>query len=84
MTTTTATPPVDTFTADQVKAALRWAADEVRDAVAFSSDGGTVGMLDLLANATQAYLADPAVTLEDVAADWYEEPLETVLGWIND
>jgi hypothetical protein len=81
-TTTAAAPEPVAFTAQQVLDALNSAADDILDAV----DAGDEGLRDginLMVNATIAYLRGEASDLHDVAQGSYGEDLDTILGWIG-
>lgn len=82
-TTTASVPEPVAFTAQQVLDALNAAADDILDAV----DAGDEGLRDginLMVNATIAYLRGEASDLRDVAQGSYGEDLDTVLGWIGE
>jgi len=83
MTVTTTAPPAASYTTARVTAALNIACDRIITATGAPETGLRDG-LNLLVNATLACLRAPDTTLGDVAADCYSEPLETVLGWIDD
>jgi hypothetical protein len=71
-----------TFTEQQVLDALNDAANDILDAV----DAGDEGLRDginLMVNATIAYLRGEAADLHDVADGSYGEDLDTILGWIG-
>ncbi len=78
--TTAAVPAA--FTEAQVLDALNEAADDILDAV----DAGDEGLRDavnLMVNATLAYLRGEATDLHEVAEGSYGEDLDTILGWIG-
>jgi hypothetical protein len=82
-TTDNAVPEPVTFTEQQVVDALNSAADDILDAV----DAGDEGLRDginLMVNATLAYLRGDASDLDDVADSSYGEDLDTILGWIGE
>jgi hypothetical protein len=81
--TTTSMPEPATFTEQQVLDALNAAADDILDAV----DAGDEGLRDginLMVNATLAYLRGEASDLHDVVEGSYGENLDTILGWIGE
>jgi hypothetical protein len=83
MTTPTTVPEPANFTAQQVLDALNDAANDILDAV----DAGDEGLRDginLMVNATIAYLRGEASDLHDVADANYGEDLDTILGWIGE
>lgn len=65
---------------DQVSAALNRAADDII-AAAELPETGTIDALNLLVNAALSYLADPSVTLADVARDNYITNQDGQPGW---
>lgn len=82
-TTDNAVPEPVTFTEQQVVDALNSAADDILDAV----DAGDEGLRDginLMVNATIAYLRGDASDLDDVTEASYGEDLDTILGWIGE
>jgi hypothetical protein len=81
-TDTTAREPA-TFTQQQALDALTNAADDVFDAVD-SGDEGLRDGINLMVNATFAYLRGEASDLHDVAEGSHGEDLATVLGWIGE
>jgi hypothetical protein len=71
------------FSEQEVLDALNAAADDILDAV----DAGDEGLRDginLMVNATIAYLRGDASDLHDVVDGNYGENLDTVLGWIGE
>ena len=82
-TTDTAVPEPVTFTEQQVVDALNAAADDILDAVDAGDEGLRDG-LNLMVNATIAYLRGDASDLDDVAEASYGEDLGTILGWIGE
>jgi hypothetical protein len=76
----TAEPAPELFTKEQVGDALNQAADEILDAVN-AGDEGLRDALNLMINATGAYLADEADTLREVVEG--DDDYETVLSWIE-
>jgi hypothetical protein len=70
------------FTREQVADALNQAADDILDAVD-AGDEGLRDALNLMVNATVAYLVGEERTLRDVVDSSYEADLPTVLGWIG-
>ncbi|GAA0908660.1 hypothetical protein [Virgisporangium aurantiacum] len=82
--TTTASAGRDpvTFAEHEVLDALNYAANDILDAV----DAGDEGLRDdinLMVNATIAYLRGDASDLDDVAERSYGEKLDTILDWIR-
>jgi hypothetical protein len=78
--TTDAAPVM--FTAEQVLHALNTAANDILDA-ARAGDEGLRDGINLMVNATIAYLRGEADDLHDVAEGGYGEDLAT-LGWIGE
>ena len=81
-TTPQPTVPRATFTDDDVVTALNQAADDIIDAV----DAGDEGLRDginLMVNATIAYLRGDARDLREVIEHSYGEDYQTVLGWVE-
>jgi hypothetical protein len=72
-----------TFTDQQVRDALNHAADDILDAVGAGDEGPRDG-INLMVNATIAYLRGEAADLHDVAQGSYGEDLDTILGWIGE
>ena len=71
------------FTAQQVLDALNHAADDILDAV----DAGDEGLRDginLMVNATIAYLRGDAANLHDVADVSYGEDLDTIVSQVEE
>jgi hypothetical protein len=80
---TTTAPVPRAFTEGQVLDALNEAADDILDAL----DAGDEGLRDavnLMVNATIAYLRGEATDLHEVAEGSYGEDLDTILGWIGE
>jgi hypothetical protein len=71
------------FTAEQILDALNTAADDVLDAVD-AGDSGLRDGINLMVNATIAYLRGDADDLYAVADTNYGEPLCTILDWIRE
>lgn len=65
-----------------VTTALNRACDDIVGAAGLA-DTGVRDALNLLVNAGLSYLDGTADDLAGVAAACYDEPLETVLGWID-
>jgi hypothetical protein len=78
----TVEPAPATFTRQQVLDALNAAADGILDAV-HASDEGLRDGVNLMVNATIAYLCGEAQDLQDVVDVSYGEDYETVLSWIE-
>jgi len=72
-----------TFTEQQVHDALNDAADDILDAVGAGDEGLRDG-INLMVNATIAYLRGEAADLHAVAEGSYGEDLHTILGWIGE
>lgn len=72
-----------TFTLDDVSTAINRASDDINDA-ADLPDSGVIDALNLLVNATLAYLTGDASDLETVAEKNYEADLSSILGWIGE
>lgn len=72
----------DCVTMRQVADALNAAADDILDAV-HAGDQGLRDGLNLVVNATLAYLAGQATDLRQVVAQNYDEDYRTVLSWIE-
>jgi hypothetical protein len=70
-----------TYTQDQVSAALNKAADDIIEATE-AEDEGLRDALNLLVNAVGSYLWDGAEDLEQVAAKNYDADLDSIVGWI--
>lgn len=70
------------FTEQQVAAALNHAADDILDAVDAGDEGLRDG-LNLLVNATVAYLTGRAQNLQEVVGQGYDADYPTVLSWIE-
>jgi hypothetical protein len=76
-------PAPAVFTREEVTQALNQAADDILDAVDAGDEGLRDG-LNLLVNASVAYLAGEADNLQDVVEGNYgDEDYETVLSWIE-
>jgi len=71
-----------TYTEDQVSAALNKAADDILDATE-AEDEGLRDALNLMVNAVGAYLSGKSTDLEQVAALNYEADLDSIVGWIR-
>jgi hypothetical protein len=71
------------FTAEQILDALNTAADDVLDAVD-AGDSRLRDGINLMVNATLAYLRGDADDLHAVADTNYGEPLYTILDWIRE
>ena len=69
------------WTTDQVDTALNKACDDILEATD-AGDEGLRDALNLMVNATSAYLSGKADDLTQVAALDYEADLESILGWI--
>ncbi|GAA0911569.1 hypothetical protein [Virgisporangium aurantiacum] len=81
-TTDNAVPEPVAFTEEQVLDALNEAADDILEAVEARDEGLRDG-INLMVNATIAYLRGTASDLDDVAEASYGENLDTILGWIG-
>jgi len=81
--TATAASRPDAFTEQQVADALNEAADDILDAVEAGDEGLRDG-LNLLVNATLAYLTGQAQDLSEVVEQKYGDDLDTVLRWIEE
>ncbi|HVQ18708.1 MAG TPA: hypothetical protein VMT27_06690 [Actinomycetes bacterium] len=66
----------------EVSAALNKAADDILEAVD-AGDEGLPDALNLLVNATAAYLSGKADDLTQVAALNYDADLSSILSWIR-
>jgi hypothetical protein len=75
-------PAAAAFTREEVLDAVNAAADDILDAVDAGDEGLRDG-LNLMVNASIAYLCGEATDLEDVVAAKYSEDYPTVLGWIE-
>jgi hypothetical protein len=84
MTTTDATtkPVREAYTGQQVADALNTAASDILDAVD-AGDEGLRDAINLMVNASLAYLRGEAADLHGVAEASYGEDLATILGWIE-
>ena len=83
-TTTSAVEPAPaTFTEQQVLDALNRAADDILDNVN-AGDEGLRDAINLMVNATIAYLHGPAQNLHQAVAQSYDDDYATVLGWIEE
>lgn len=71
-----------TWTTDEVSAALNRAADDIAEA-AEAEDEGLRDALNLMVNATAAYLSGEAEDLVQVAALGYDADLSSILSWIR-
>lgn len=71
------------FTERQVAEALNHAADDILDAVD-APDSGLRDAMNLIVNATVAYLTGQARDLQDVVASCYDAPYAEVLSWIEE
>jgi len=71
-----------TFTQQQVLDALNEAANDILHAV-HAGDEGLRDGINLMVNATIAYLCGEAEDLQDVVEGSYGEDYDTVLGWIE-
>ncbi len=76
------TVPRAAFTDDDVVTALNQAADDILDAVD-AGDEGLRDALNLMVNATIAYLRGDARDLREAVEHSYGEDHETVLGWVE-
>jgi hypothetical protein len=72
-----------TFTAEQVLHALNDVADDILDAVR-AGDEGLRDSINLMVNATIAYLRGEAADLHEVAEGNHGENLDAILGWIGE
>lgn len=70
------------FSAQQVTDALNRAADDILDAVN-AGDEGLRDAMNLVVNATAAYLTGQARNLAEVVQQGYEDEYPTVLTWIE-
>jgi hypothetical protein len=70
------------FTHQQVLDALNEAANDIPHAV-HAGDEGLRDGINLMVNATIAYLCGEADDLQDVVEGSYAEDYDTVLGWIE-
>lgn len=70
------------FTEEQVSATLNRAADDILDAVN-AGEQGLRDALNLIANATAAYLTGQAHTLEQVVEQRYDASYQQLLDWIK-
>ncbi|MGI5185473.1 hypothetical protein ACQEVZ_55445 [Dactylosporangium sp. CA-152071] len=70
------------FSAQQVTDALNRAADDILDAVD-AGDEGLRDAMNLVVNATAAYLTGQAHNLLEVVRQGYENDYPTVLSWIE-
>ena len=75
-------PVPATFTQQQVLDALNEAANDILHAV-HAGDEGLRDGINLMINATIAYLCGEADDLHDVVDVSYDEDYDTVLGWIE-
>jgi len=75
-------PPPDMFTKQQVGDALNNAADDILEAVD-AGDDDLRDALNLIVNATVAYLTGRAQNLQEVVEQGYDAGYEEVLGWIE-
>jgi hypothetical protein len=87
MTNPDTSPPVvasapATFTQQQILDALNEAANDILAAV-HAGDEGLRDAINLMVNATIAYLCGEAQDLHDVVDVSYGEDYHTVLGWIE-
>ena len=71
-----------TYTQDQVSAALNKAADDIIEATE-AEDEGLRDALNLLVNAVGSYLWDGAEDLGEVAVKNYDADLDSIVGWIQ-
>ncbi|GAA0475581.1 hypothetical protein Aca07nite_84500 [Actinoplanes capillaceus] len=71
------------FTAQQVLDALNTAADDILAAVD-AGDSGLRDGINLMVNATIAYLRGDADDLRTVAANSYGEDISDILDWIRE
>jgi hypothetical protein len=76
-------PAPVTFTREEVSDAVNQAADDVLDAVD-ADDSGLRDGLNLVVNATLAYLTGEADDLTDVVEQSYEATYDEVLSWIKE
>ncbi len=74
--------PQKMFTEQQVTDALNEAADDILDAVD-AGDDGLRDAINLMVNATIAYLTGQANDLREVVAHNYGDSYDEVLGWIE-
>lgn len=74
--------PPDMFTEQQVASALNGAADDILDAVD-AGDDGLRDAINLIVNATIAYLTGQADDLQEVVAHNYDDSYDEVLSWIE-
>ena len=85
-TSTTAQPPPEPaptmFTEQQVADAVNHAADDILDTVE-AGDDGLRDAMNLIVNATLAYLTGQAQNLQHVVEQGYEADYPTVLRWIE-
>lgn len=70
------------FSAQQVTDAVNRAADDILDAVD-AGDEGLRDAMNLIVNATVAYLTGQAQNLEEVVQQGYDADYPTVLTWIE-
>jgi hypothetical protein len=70
------------FNAQQVTDAVNRAANDILDAVD-AGDEGLRDAMNLIVNATVAYLTGQAQNLEEVVQQGYEADYPTVLSWIE-
>lgn len=80
---TAAAPVAVTFTEQQVLDALNDAANDILDAVD-AADEGLRDAINLMVNASIAYLRGEAADLHGVVDGSYGEDLDTILGWIEE
>jgi hypothetical protein len=71
-----------TYTEDQVSAALNKAADDILEACE-AEDEGLRDALNLMVNATAAYLSGKSEDLHQVAVLNYDAELDSIVGWIQ-
>jgi hypothetical protein len=72
----------ETHSTDEVGGALNKAADDILEATEAEDEGLRDG-LNLLVNATTAYLTGEAEDLETVAEKNYDAELDSIIGWIQ-
>jgi hypothetical protein len=77
-----AEPAPTMFTEQQVADAVNHAADDILDVVE-AGDEGLRDAMNLMVNATVAYLTGEAQNLQDVVEQDYDADYPTVLSWIE-